>query len=426
MFIFHMKIAVLTLGCKTNQAESLAFEQSLSNNGHSIVGLSEKPDLCIINTCTVTSKADYQSRQLINRALKSDAKVIVTGCYAELNHDKLKKIDSNIEIIKNTEKDNIINLVKQNSSSNKKDIVTKKRLRHRPFVKVQDGCNYSCSYCAITIARGRSRSIPVENVINEIKSLQSADYKEVVLTGIHLGTYGLDFKPKKTFSDLLRNILIKTKIPRIRISSMEVKEIDEELLELMTDERVCRHLHVPLQSGDDNILRLMNRTYNAYDFISGMERIIKKFPDISIGTDVIAGFPGEDDREFNNTKKLIKSMPFSYLHAFPYSRRPGTMAAAFKGHVPEAVKKERVAVLIDIGTAKKTAYIKKNIGKILDVVVENRTSTGFIGTTGNYIKVFIDNPERINEGMLVRAMIIKSRDMIAMARVENVSKLLNK
>ncbi len=421
-----MKIAVLTLGCKTNQAESLAFEQSLSNNGHSIVGLSEKPDLCIINTCTVTSKADYQSRQLINRALKSDAKVIVTGCYAELNHDKLKKIDSNIEIIKNTEKDNIINLVKQNSSSNKKDIVTKKRLRHRPFVKVQDGCNYSCSYCAITIARGRSRSIPVENVINEIKSLQSADYKEVVLTGIHLGTYGLDFKPKKTFSDLLRNILIKTKIPRIRISSMEVKEIDEELLELMTDERVCRHLHVPLQSGDDNILRLMNRTYNAYDFISGMERIIKKFPDISIGTDVIAGFPGEDDREFNNTKKLIKSMPFSYLHAFPYSRRPGTMAAAFKGHVPEAVKKERVAVLIDIGTAKKTAYIKKNIGKILDVVVENRTSTGFIGTTGNYIKVFIDNPERINEGMLVRAMIIKSRDMIAMARVENVSKLLNK
>jgi threonylcarbamoyladenosine tRNA methylthiotransferase MtaB len=421
-----MKIAVLTIGCKTNQAESLAFEQSLSNNGHSIVELSEKPDLCIINTCTVTSKADYQSRQLVNRALKSDAKVIVTGCYAEINHDKLKKADSSIEIIKNTEKDNIINLIKQDTSSNTRNIASKGLSRHRPFVKVQDGCNYSCSYCAITIARGRSRSIPIENVINEIKSLESADYKEVVLTGIHLGTYGLDLKPKKTFSDLLRNILIKTKIPRIRISSMEVKEIDEELLELMTDERVCRHLHVPLQSGDDNILKLMNRTYTVYDFISGIEMITKKFPDISIGTDVIAGFPGEGDVEFNNTKKLIESMPFSYLHAFPYSRRPGTMAAAFKGHVPEAVKKERVAVLRGIGTAKKTAYIKKNIGKILDVVIENRTSAGFTGTAGNYIKVFIDNPEKINEGMLVRVVILEIRDMTALAKVENVSEPLNK
>lgn len=421
-----MKIAVLTLGCKTNQAESLAFEQSLSNNGHSIVGLSEKPDLCIINTCTVTSKADYQSRQLINRALKSNAKVIVTGCYAELNHDKLKKVDSSIEIIKNTEKNNIINLLKQNSSSNTSNIITSRSSRHRPFVKVQDGCNYSCSYCAITIARGRSRSIPIENVINEIKSLELADYKEVVLTGIHLGMYGLDLKPKKAFSDLLRNILIKTKIPRIRLSSLEVKEIDEELLELMTDERVCRHLHVPLQSGDDNILRLMNRTYNAYDFISGMERIIKKFPDISIGTDVIAGFPCEGDQEFNNTKKLLESMPFSYLHAFPYSRRPGTMAASFKGHVTGAVKKERVAVLRAIGTAKKTSYIKKNIGKLLDVVVENRTSDGFTGTTGNYIKAFIDNAEGINEGMLVRAMILGSRDMTALAKAENSLQLLNK
>jgi threonylcarbamoyladenosine tRNA methylthiotransferase MtaB len=412
-----MKIAVLTLGCKTNQAESLVFEQSLNNYGHSIVELSEKPDLCIINTCTVTSKADYQSRQLINRALKSHAKVIVTGCYAELNHDKLKKIDSSIEVIKNTEKDNIINLIKPDTSSNTRNIAPKKLSRHRPFVKVQDGCDYSCSYCAITIARGKSRSIPIETVINEIISFESNNYKEVVLTGIHLGAYGLDLKPKHTFSDLLRTILIKTKIPRIRLSSLEVKEIDEELLELMTDERVCRHLHVPLQSGDNNILKLMNRTYTAYDFISGIERITKNFPDISIGTDIIAGFPGEGNQEFNNTKKLIESMPFSYIHVFSYSRRPGTRAASFKDHVPEAVKKERVAVLRGIGTAKKTAYIKKNIGKTLDVVIENRTSAGFTGTAGNYIKVFIDNQERINMGMLVRAMILESRDMIALAKV---------
>ncbi|MCL5061851.1 MAG: radical SAM protein, partial [Nitrospirae bacterium] len=220
-----MKIAVLTLGCKTNQAESMNMEHALNNAGHQIVEMLEKPDICIINTCTVTSKADYQSRQLINRALKNNAKVIVTGCYAELNNEQIKNIDNNIEVIRNNNKSNIINMIPNEYSSG--NINFSKYARHRPAVKVQDGCNYSCSYCAIPMARGGSRSIPIDRVISEIKFYESLGYKEIVLTGIHLGTYGLDLKPKKSLSMLLDNILKNTNIPRIRISSLEIKEIDD-------------------------------------------------------------------------------------------------------------------------------------------------------------------------------------------------------
>ncbi|MDI6729395.1 MAG: hypothetical protein QMD44_10790, partial [Thermodesulfovibrionales bacterium] len=198
MFNHHMKIAVLTLGCKTNQAESMNMEHALNNAGHQIVEMLEKPDICIINTCTVTSKADYQSRQLINRALKNNTKVIVTGCYAELNNEQIKNIDNNIEIIRNNNKSNIINMIPNEYSSC--NINFSKHVRHRPIVKVQDGCNYSCSYCAIPLARGRSRSIAINDVINEIRFYESLGYKEIVLTGIHLGTYGLDLKPNESLS----------------------------------------------------------------------------------------------------------------------------------------------------------------------------------------------------------------------------------
>ncbi len=417
-----MKIAVLTLGCKTNQAESMNIEYALNRVGHQIVDMSEQPDLCIINTCTVTSKADYQSRQLIHRALRNNSKVIVTGCYAELNQEQLKKIDNDIEIVKNAEKDNIIRMIKQNTSGNAKRVpysvaplfyhsITPSR--HRPIVKVQDGCNYSCSYCAIPMARGRSRSIAVDNVIHEIRCYESLGYKEVVLTGIHLGTYGCDLNPKKTLSFLLRNILKNTNIPRVRLSSLEVKEINGELIELLNEDRVCKHLHVPLQSGDNNILKLMNRTYSVEDFLSGVEKIFKKVPDISLGTDVIVGFPCEGEVEFNNTRQLIESIPFSYLHVFPYSQRPGTKAAAFAKQVAGSIKKERVAILRSIGMVKKQDFIKKNIGKTLDIVVEERGCDGLIGTTGNYIKVILDNSSDAEAGMLVNVHILGHKDDIA-------------
>lgn len=424
LFNHHMKIAVLTLGCKTNQAESMNMEHALNNAGHQIVEMLEKPDICIINTCTVTSKADYQSRQLINRALKNNAKVIVTGCYAELNNEQIKNIDNNIEVIRNNNKSNIINMIPNEYSSG--NINFSKYARHRPAVKVQDGCNYSCSYCAIPMARGRSRSIPIDRVISEIKFYESLGYKEIVLTGIHLGTYGLDLKPKKSLSMLLDNILKNTNIPRIRISSLEIKEIDDKFLELLTEERICKHLHIPLQSGDDNILKLMNRTYSTKDFLSGIERIIKKVPEISIGTDVIVGFPSEGEVEFENTKKLIESIPFSYLHVFPYSPRPRTKAVTFSGQVAGAIKKERVTILREIGMAKKEDYIEKNIGKSLDIIVEDRCEDGVIGTAGNYIKVLVTDENNIKEGMLVNVHVLGHKDGIAIGIPAKNLELLNK
>jgi threonylcarbamoyladenosine tRNA methylthiotransferase MtaB len=406
-----MKIAVLTLGCKTNQAESMNMEYALGMGGHQIVDMSERPDLCIINTCTVTSKADYQSRQLINRALKNNTKVIVTGCYAELNNEQIKNIDNNIEIIRNNNKSNIINMIPNEYSSC--NINFSKHVRHRPIVKVQDGCNYSCSYCAIPMARGRSRSIAVNDVINKIRFYESLGYKEIVLTGIHVGTYGLDLKPNESLSILLDNILKNTNIPRVRLSSLEVKEIDDELIELLKEDRVCKHLHVPLQSGDDNILKLMNRTYTVGDFLSGVERIFKRVPDIALGTDVIVGFPGEGESEFNNTRQLIESIPFSYLHIFPYSQRPGTKAATFAKQVAGSIKKERVAILREMGTIKKQDFIRKNIGRILDIVVEERGCDGLIGTTGNYIKVILEDSSDAEAGMLVNAHILGHKDDIA-------------
>lgn len=390
----------------------MSIEYALNNAGHQIVEMSEKPDLCIINTCTVTSKADYQSRQLINRALKNNAKVIVTGCYAELNNKQIKNIDNNIEVIRNSNKSNIINMIPNEYSSG--NINFNKYARHRPAIKVQDGCDYSCSYCAIPMARGRSRSIPIDRVINEIKFYESLGYKEIVLTGIHLGTYGLDLKPKESLSILLDNILKNTNIPRIRISSLEIKEMDDEFLELLTEDRICKHLHIPLQSGDDNILKLMNRMYSVKDFLLGVEKIIKKISDIALGTDVIVGFPCEGEPEFNNTKQLIESIPFSYLHIFPYSQRHGTRAVKLPGHIAGSIKKERVAILRKLGMIKKQDFIRKNIGKTLDIIVEEMGYEGLRGTAGNYIKVLVEDENDIEEGMLVNAHIFGHKDDIAM------------
>ncbi|MCL4457639.1 MAG: tRNA (N(6)-L-threonylcarbamoyladenosine(37)-C(2))-methylthiotransferase MtaB [Nitrospirae bacterium] len=383
-------------------------EHALNNSGHQIVKMPENPDLCVINTCTVTAKSDYQSRQMIRRALNSKAKVIVTGCYAQLNKDFLKNTYSDITVIENKDKSNIINRIIQNISSNTGKFINTHSIaplssnlsRHRPIVKVQDGCNYSCSYCAIHIARGKSKSVPVEEVINQIKRYESMGYNEVVLTGIHLGTYGLDLKLEKSLSILLKNILKNTVIPRIRLSSLEIREFDEELLEVIAEDRICNHLHIPLQSGDDSILKLMNRMYSSHDFISGIEKILKRLPDVSIGTDVIVGFPSEGKSEFKNTGQMIESIPFSYLHVFPYSKRPGTKAMELPGEVTEALKKERATMLREIGAAKKAGYIRRNIGKTLDAVIENRVKEGLLGTTRNYIKILIEGKNNLTEGML--------------------------
>lgn len=400
-----MRIAIATLGCKVNQAESSLIAGALKSVGYNIVDLSEGPDICIINTCTVTSKSDYRSRQLIRRAQRAGARVFVTGCYSELNRDSVRTMKGVEEIIENSNKLNIISniigkdtdalLARTTESVHEPNKTFKKR--SRLFIKIQDGCNYSCSYCVIPRARGASKSETPEIVVQKVEEAVSLGYNEIVLTGIHLGTYGCDLKPKVKLSKLLTTILKKTKIKRIRLSSLEVRELDDELLELLGDKRICNHLHIPLQSGDDRILKLMNRLYDSSEFFLKIKHIYKKFPEIAIGTDVIVGFPGEGDPEFQNTYKLLENLPVAYMHIFPFSARPGTIASEMYDNTPYSIKKERAHILKErahilesLNTRKKTEYMLKQIGKTLDVLVEDISNNGTCsGTTRNYLRILL-------------------------------------
>ena len=394
-----MRIAIQTLGCKTNQAESLEIESYLIQDGNSVVEISDRPDICIINTCSVTAKADQQSRQLIRKALRNNAKVIVTGCYAELYADRIKEIGDSIEIIKNVDKDSIISKI-----FNRKPAFTcasGQYSRKRPIVKIQDGCNFSCSYCSIPMARGRSRSMPMKEIIDKINKYEESGYKEVVLAGIHLGTYGLDYIPNESLSLLLKRILTDTSMARIRLSSIEIGEVNENIIDIMADSRICRHLHIPLQSGDDYILRKMKRHYDTTKFADRLEMITLKFPGIAIGTDIITGFPGEGEENFLNTCRFIEGLPLSYVHIFPYSVRTGTKASLFDNQVPEWIKKERFKVLNKIADFIRQNYIVRHIDDTLQIIIETKNHEGYWGTSANYIKVLLAGDYDLKEKALI-------------------------
>jgi threonylcarbamoyladenosine tRNA methylthiotransferase MtaB len=379
-----MKVSVLTLGCKVNQSESAIIEGALKNFGWSVIGLSENPDYCIVNTCSVTSKSDYQSRQLVRRAVKTGAKVIVTGCYAQLRPDEIRNIRGVISIVDNNNKLSIINLLTNNTASSTCSYSS----RSRPYLKVQDGCNFSCTYCIVPMARGRARSLDVSEVIRQAIAFEESGYNEIVLTGIHLGYYGYDLKPKTKLSYLLKTLLKETKICRIRLSSIEIKEVDSEFFELLQEQRICKHLHLPLQSGDDTILRLMNRMYTSKEYVMTIENIMGRVPDIAIGADVIVGFPGEGDKEFLNTKKLLDSLPIAYMHIFPFSSRPNTLASKMNIQNTPFAKRARFNELNALNMKKKNAYILSQINKTLDIIIEEQCiDNTSLGTSSNYLKV---------------------------------------
>ncbi len=398
-----MKVSVVTLGCKANQAEGYNIEKVLHKAGYKIVSISEEPDICIINTCSVTSRADKESRQLINKYLNKNIRVIVTGCYSEINRDKIKELYPSIEILRNDSKLEILRLIKPLDN-----VITTSYYhpRQRPAVKIQDGCNNSCAYCIIPSTRGNSRSVNPDKIIDEIVEYESIGYKEVVLTGIHIGAYGTDLIPQFLLSKILNFILRKTCTIRIRLSSLEITDINNELLDVLSDSRICKHLHIPLQSGDDNILFAMNRRYKAKDYIKIIDKILYLYNDIALGTDVIVGFPGENEAAFNNTKALLDELPFSYMHIFAFSRRPNTIASKLPLQIDENTKKIRSKILRNIGEKKRREFITKNIGNIKKVIIENQNSQGFIGTSEDYIKVLIPNNNNLREGLSIDVIII--------------------
>jgi threonylcarbamoyladenosine tRNA methylthiotransferase MtaB len=378
-----VKVTVLTLGCRVNQSESSLIEGTLKENGATIVDLDDKPDYCVVNTCTVTSRSDYNSRQLLRRASRTGAKVIVTGCYSQLRPEVVKAIPGVTAVVDIERKTEIIGLI----TGSQHEVAFSSYSRSRPYLKIQDGCNFRCSYCSVPLARGNSRSLPLDEIMRQAKIIESSGYHEVVLTGIHLGTYGHDLKEKMTLSVLLKKLIVETRSLRIRLSSIEVNEIDDALTELLQESRVCKHLHVPLQSGSRKILKLMKRNYAPANYGAKVLAIASRIENISIGTDVIAGFPGEGDKEFQQSYELVAGLPFSYLHIFPFSPRPGTEAAMYGGRPSKEIQKERVARLGDLHETKKKTYMLRQLGRELDVIVEEEMGAAAVGTTGNYLKV---------------------------------------
>jgi len=403
-----MRFSVDTLGCKINQSESDFIVKELFEKGLEPVSWSERPDFCIINTCTVTSRSDRKARQII-RKIKSqnkNSKIIVTGCFVVFNKKFLKDCDIDF-IVENKDKNKIPDLIGRMAASWKdlksfdfKSCSQFNQMHSRPLVKIQDGCEQNCTYCIVPKVRGKYRSVPYREILNKIIDLQKDGFGEVVLTGIHIGKYGVDLStgsPGKeskisSLANLLEEVVRETSIKRIRISSIEVNEIDSRLLDILkrNNRRFASHLYIPLQSGSDRILKLMGRPYTAQYYFKKIGMISGIFPNIALTTDVMAGFPGESEEDFARTVNMIKRIAFSKIHVFKFSKRMHTLAYGMGNQVGEEIKSERSKILRSIGDRLRNSYIKNQIGELLNVVCEemNFENSTVSGTSGNYIKVY--------------------------------------
>ncbi len=406
------KFHTITLGCKVNQFESAAFVSELEELGHQQVSASTDADIIIINTCAVTAKGGSQSRNAVRKCARenSDASIVITGCYSQLDSELLNDIDElqgrKVLFVGNDEKEFLVSRALSDSYQNKlpqledmRKIRTFGNLqvnafanRTRAYLKVQDGCNSFCSYCIVPYTRGRSRSLPMEEVISQAERFIKNGHKEIVLTGIHVGNYGTDLQESETIVSLIEKLCSLFPDTRIRLSSIEPMEIDNKLLSLFSrHDNFQSHLHIPLQGGDDDILDRMGRKYTTAEFRSIINACHEIKPDMCIGIDVLAGFPGEDEASFERTRNFLQELDYTYLHVFPYSIRPGTPAARFKNQVPKHIKDERVEVLREISEAKKKDFCLKHIDEIRPVLIEgSRDKKGRLkGFTDNYIPVLI-------------------------------------
>jgi len=391
------RVAILTLGCRVNQSESSVIEGTLRKHDVSIVALGESPDYCIINTCTVTGKSDASSRNLIRKAARTGAQVIVTGCFSQLQRNEVSGIQGVCAVVPTADKEKIVSRVLGYNV----DPIYSLQDRARPYLKVQDGCNFSCTYCAVPSARGRSRSLPLEDAVARASEMVMQGYQEIVLTGIHLGSYGQDLTQKTSLARLVKALLLSTSLFRIRLSSIEINEVDDELIELCGDSRVCKHLHLPLQSGSDLILASMKRNYTAKTYQRKLLRLAGISPEIALGTDVIVGFPAERHKDYLLTYEQIKELPISYIHTFPYSSRSGTLASKLKPQIAGNIISERADALKELSRAKWNTFASAQTYKILDAIVEDVDSQGHMAaTTSNYLKVDMTG-SRLNRGTVV-------------------------
>jgi len=425
----NLKFSIYTLGCKTNQSESDCIASDLISRGFLIVSLKEKPDFSIINTCTVTSASDSKARQLIRRIKQANpgGKIIVTGCFVVFNEKFLaeNKIDF---IIRNEDKYNIPGLVYKifninftgkahalsDISPSPSPALPYQNIHSRALVKIQDGCEQNCSYCIVPLVRGCYKSIRPGLIVDTIKNLVNKGFEEIVITGIHIGKYGIDFGQNCSLASLLITILGSTTVKRIRLSSIEINEINQELLEIVkqSNGRVAPHFHIPLQSGSNRILKLMNRHYTREYFLDAIKSIEKKLEGIAITTDIIVGFPGESEADFIETLEAAKEVSFSKMHVFKYSARTNTPAALMEGQVSEIVKSNRSHTTRKLGEELRNTYIRSNLNNELEVLCEEIDSESglYSGTSGNYIKVYFKiKPNQLQNRVfeMVRGKLLK-------------------
>ena len=418
------RVALSTLGCKTNQFESAAMQERLQQAGYTIVPFEDAADLVIVNTCTVTAATDSQSRNIIRRArrLNPTCRVVVTGCYAQIDPTALASLPGVSLIFGNEEKGDFLERLEQGGPSEDRakidvsdiETVTTSKVptlisyaeRSRAFVQIQNGCDAYCSYCIIPYARGRSRSVPENQVVEQIRTLVEQGFHETVLTGIHIGGYGLDFSTPGSLLSLVRRIESETDLSRLRLGSIEPNELHPALIEQVAMSGIiCPHLHIPLQSGDNAVLKRMNRHYTVNDFRRLISVVTEAIPGISIGLDVIVGFPGETEEEFRNTLNLIESLPISSLHVFPFSKRPGTPAASMVDQVPGDVAKQRAAQLRAVSDQRHQEFARSFVGKTVEVIVENSAEQALQkGMTRHYLPVYF-SADNIEAGSLVEVEI---------------------
>lgn len=409
------KIAFYTLGCKVNQADTASMENLFLRSGHQLVSFDGEADVYIINTCVVTNTGQRKSRQTIHRAIRKNpnALIVVTGCYPQTAAEEVKAIAGVDMIIGNQDRAQIVQLVEERLAHRQTDTLDAVHKltastafeemaagditdKTRAFLKIQEGCNQFCTYCIIPYARGPLRSRSLESISTETQRLISAGFKEIVLIGIHLGCYGKENHDGPTLYDAVKTVLDVPGVQRLRLGSLESVEVEPRLLTLMQeDARFCRHLHLPLQSGCDKTLQAMHRPYTTAKFKTLLADIKTKVPDIAITTDVIAGFPGETEADFETTCKFAESCGFSKMHIFPFSARKGTPAEKFAGAVTEAVKKERADILGRIDETMHKTFLQAMVGQNAEVLFEQPAGEDYFeGLTGNYQRVFVKSGGR--------------------------------
>ena len=394
------KVAIETHGCKLNQADSQALAKEFSAAGFLVVSPDEEVDIFVLNSCTVTHVADRKARRSLRSARRRnpDATIVATGCYAERSPAQLKEMNEIDVVMGNGSKQAIVQHLVDSlnlpivpcATGEVIDVIPLSLNRNRAMVKIQEGCDQVCAYCIVPKVRGRERSVPVDAIVGHINAYQESGFQEVVLTGTQLGSYGFDLEGE-SITSLIRHVLDRTEIPRIRVSSLQPQDLDAGLIGLWDDPRLCPHFHLPLQSGSDDVLRRMRRRYTASQYRRAVDAIRNMVPDVAITADVIVGFPGESDADFEETYQVCQDLGFSDIHVFPYSTRPGTSAAHFQDGVSSETKSARSSRLLLHSNVTAKAFRQRFVGETRPVLWEKRVRGAdhqtWSGLTDNYMRV---------------------------------------